>query len=109
MASGWRIGLGITAVVITVAGAGVYLRARGTRPSDDRPASGFLSSEGGATRAIEPSVAANDRGEVLVAWMRVGGKGEAEAADAIGVRFSRDDGTAFGPIQLVRSPGGRFA
>jgi hypothetical protein len=65
----------------------------------------FISYEDGTSRAIEPTVATNTHGDVIVAWMRARTSGP---ADAIGVRLARAGGLP-GPIALVRSPGGRLA
>ena len=122
--SSWFQRRSLTAVIaVSVAACGAFatarLCARRSRIADLRAA--FISYEDDATRAIEPSIAVNKADEIVIAWMRVadhddhgdqgtraGEAGEAgEAAQAIGVRFA--GGAQLGPIERVRSPGGRFA
>ncbi len=116
----------IVAIVVVGSAAFAVQNTRTKHRREEALRTEYLSYEGADTRAIEPNLAVSSRGEVVVAWMRSPAHSERErdepskrepardehdgaeeAADALGVRFSADNGRHFGPIQLVRS-NGRF-
>jgi hypothetical protein len=92
------------AIVMIAAGFVLWRRAQVQAKREMETILGreYISYEKGAPRALGPNLAVSRQGGVVVAWMQsdLGVPG-----DAIGVRFSPDEGEHFGPIQRLRFPG----
>jgi hypothetical protein len=118
-----KIPLSVVVAAAVVAAAVGLRQQRTVRLRTERLRAAFISYEGGASKAIEPDVAVNSRGDVAVAWMHVpqprvrdeGADIDQVGADAIGVRVGEAphvgtaSAVAFRPTLLVRPPGGRFS